>query len=178
MNRKDNGKLKVLIYVSLLIALEVVLSRFCSIATPIAKIGFGFVPIAVCATMFGPAWAGVAGALADVIGATLFPIGVYFPGFTVSAALTGIVFGLFMYKRKGTWPQLASAVAVNCLCISLLLSTYWLTIITGNPFVALLPTRIVQNVIMIAVQFVVLRLLQKPISIFANRQLAQTGHSG
>jgi len=164
MNRKDNGKLKVLIYVSLLIALEVVLSRFCSIATPIVKIGFGFVPIAVCAMMFGPVWAGVAGALADVMGATLFPIGAYFPGFTVSAALTGVVFGLFLYKRKGTIPQLAGAVAVNCLCISLLLSTYWLTIITGNPFFALLPTRIVQNVIMIAVQLVVLKLLQKPIT--------------
>jgi len=173
-----NSKLKTLIYVSLLIALEVVLSRFCSIATPIVKIGFGFVPIAVCAMMFGPVWAGVAGSLADVIGATLFPIGAYFPGFTMSAALTGVVFGLFLYKRKDTWPQLAGAVAVNCLCISLLLSTYWLTIITGTPFLGLLPTRIVQNLIMIPVQFSVLKLLQKPIGIFAKRQLTQTGHSG
>jgi len=178
MNRKDNSKLKILINVSLLIALEVVLSRFCSITTPIVKIGFGFMPIVVCAIMFGPIWAGGAGALADVIGATLFPIAAYFPGFTVSAALTGIVFGIFLHNRKGTIPQLAGAVAVNCLCISLLMNTYWLTIIIGTPFLGLLPTRIVQNLIMIPVQFGVLKLLQKPISIFVKWQISQTGDSG
>ena len=165
-------KIKVLVSVSLLIAIEVVLSRFCSIATPIVKIGFGFVPIAMCGMLYGPIWAGVAGALADIIGATLFPIGVYFPGFTLSAALTGIVFGVLLYKRQGNWVQLSGAVAINCLGLSLILNTFWLTIITGSPFIALLPTRIMQNIIMIPVQFVILRLLQKPVIAFAKQQVA------
>ncbi len=165
-------KLRVLIQVALLIALEIVLSRFLSIATPIMKIGFGFVPIAICGMMFGPVWAGVAGAAADIIGATLFPIGAFFPGFTLSAALTGIVFGLFLYKKKGGWPQLVAAVAINCLGISLLLNTFWLTILVGKGFMALLPTRILQNMIMIPVQFMVLRLLQKPVELFAKKLLA------
>jgi len=170
MNSKIN--VRILVNISMLIALEVVLSRFCSIATPLVKIGFGFVPIAICAMLYGPAWAGVAGGLSDIIGATLFPIGAYFPGFTLSAALTGVVFGLFLYKRQGNWAQLSGAVIINCLAISLLLSTFWLTIITGSPFIALLPTRIVQNIIMISVQLVVLRLLQKPVALFKKRQMA------
>jgi len=163
------SNLKTMLHVSLLIALEVILSRFLSIATPIVKIGFGFVPIAICAMMYGPVWAGVAGGLADFIGAILFPISAYFPGFTVSAFLTGAVFGLFLYKREVKVVNLCAAVLINCLCISLCLSTYWLTIITGSPFLALLPTRIVQNIIMIPVQFTVLYILKKPVMLYVTK---------
>ena len=38
---------KKLIQISLLIAIEVILTRFCSIQTPIVRIGFGFLPIAI-----------------------------------------------------------------------------------------------------------------------------------
>ena len=163
------SNLKTMLHVSILIAMEVILSRFVSIATPIVKIGFGFVPIAICAMLYGPVWAGVAGGLADFMGAILFPIGAYFPGFTVSAFLTGVVFGLFLYKREVKWLNLCAAVLINCLGISLCLSTYWLTIITGSPFLALLPTRIVQNVIMIPVQFAVLYILQKPVMRYVEK---------
>lgn len=169
---KSKINLKTLVFVAMLVAVEVVLSRFLSIATPIVKIGFGFVPIAICGMMYGPIWAGVAGAMADIIGAILFPIGAYFPGFTLSAALTGVVFGLFLYNRKGNWLQLAGAVSINCVGISLILSTFWLTIITGTTFMALLPTRVVQNLIMIPIQFIVLRLLQRPIGVFVKKQFA------
>lgn len=165
-----NIKLKGLIQVSLLIAMEIVLSRFMSISTPIMRIGFGFVPIAICAIMFGPVWAGIAGAMADFLGATLFPIGTYFPGLTLSAALTGIVFGFLLYKKKEGWLPLAGAVAINCLIISLLLNTYWLTILMGKGFMVLLPVRIVQNLIMIPIQFMVLRLLQRPVALYAHKQ--------
>ncbi len=165
-----NIKLKGLIQVSLLIAMEIVLARFMSISTPILRIGFGFVPIAICAIMYGPVWAGIAGATADVIGATLFPLGTYFPGLTLSAALTGIVFGLLLFKKRDGWLPLAVAVAINCLIISLLLNTYWLTILMGKNYMALLPVRIVQNLIMLPIQFFVIRLVQKPVAIYAHKQ--------
>lgn len=75
--RKSN--IRTITHVAALIAIEIVLSRFCSIATPIVKIGFGFVPVAVCAMLYGPVWAGAAGGLGDFIGAILFPIGGYSP---------------------------------------------------------------------------------------------------
>ena len=163
---KQYNMTKILVTVALLIAIEVVLSRFLSIATPIVKIGFAFVPIAICAMMYGPIIAGLAGALADFIGAILFPIGAFFPGFTISAALTGAVFGLFLFRRRGNIPRLAAAVLINCLLISLIINTYWVSIISGASFYALLPTRILQSAIMIPVQFIVLRSLQIPINIY------------
>ncbi|MDR1638529.1 MAG: folate family ECF transporter S component [Clostridiales bacterium] len=160
------ANLRTMVTVALLIAVEVVLSRFCSIATPIVKIGFGFAPIAVCGMLFGPLWAALAGGLADIVGATLFPIGAYFPGFTISAALTGAVFGLALHRSSCRWMHLAIAVAANILLITMLLTTFWLTIITDLSFLALLPARALQAAIMAPIQMAVLSVLKKPVSLF------------
>ena len=49
-----NNSVKKLVEISLLIALEVILTRFCSINTATLRIGFGFLPIAIIAMMYGP----------------------------------------------------------------------------------------------------------------------------
>lgn len=85
---------------AMLIAAEVVLSRFCSINSNALKIGFGFVPIVIAAVIYGPVTAGIAYGLSDLIGALLFPIGPYFPGFTACAALMGVVYGLFLHNQR------------------------------------------------------------------------------
>ena len=43
-----------LVIMAFLIALEIVLTRFCSINTPILRIGFGFLPVAMLGIMYGP----------------------------------------------------------------------------------------------------------------------------
>lgn len=148
------------IRVALLIALEIVLSRFLSISTPHLKIGFAFVPLALCAMLYGPVWAGVAGALADFLGAVLFPIGPYFPGFTLTNCLIGVLFGLCLRReRSDRWGFILLAVGVRGLCLSLLLNTLWISLLYGTPYLALLPTRVFQCVVEMPVQAVVLRIL-------------------
>ena len=163
-----NKHLKTMIHVAVLVALEVVLSRFLSIPTQFMKIGFAFVPLAVCGMLFGPWWAALCGGLADFLGAILFPIGPYFPGFTLSNALVGMMFGYCLYQKFSGWKHIAKAVAVNNLIISLLISTYWLHLLYGSPYLGLIPTRLCQNVVMIVFEFVVIRLIQKPIGTYAK----------
>ena len=86
---------------ALLTALEIVLSRFLSISAWNTKIGFAFVPVVIAALLLGPVWAGIAAALADFLGAVLFPVGPYFPGFTLTAFLMGAVYGLFLLLFGG-----------------------------------------------------------------------------
>lgn len=161
---KNQGK--TLVRVAVLVALEIVLARFLSISTEHVRIGFGFVPLAVIAMLYGPLWAAAGAALADFLGAILFPIGPYFPGFTLTAALTGLVFGLFLYRRsranKG-WLSVVAAVVLNNLVISLFLNTFWISLVYGSPFAALLPLRIFQAVVMSVVQTVALLLLRRPV---------------
>lgn len=154
----QNHNLKKLVQVGVMVAVEVVLSRFLSISTPTLKIGFGFVPVAVVAMMYGPLWAGAGAALADFIGAVLFPTAGYFPGFTLTAALTGVVFGLFLWQRPTAPPQrvgiarILIACAIVCFGLNFGLDTLWLRIITGTDYLLLLPTRVLKPVIMFPIE--------------------------
>lgn len=95
-----NNKTVTLVTLAFMIALEIILTRFLSVdVAGIARIGFGFIPVAMVAIMYGPWFAGGAYALGDILGMLIFPKGAYFPGFTLTACLTGIIFGLILYKR-------------------------------------------------------------------------------
>lgn len=135
MNKKFSPY--VIVYSSLLIALEIVLNRFCSINTAGWKIGFGFVPIIIAAAMFGPVTAAVVYGLSDLIGALLFPIGAYFPGFTVSAAIMGAVYGLFLYKKTDEkkirfFPNIIIPVLFNNIVLGLFINTMWVSVLYGS----------------------------------------------
>ena len=79
-NLKESFKFstKDIALMGVLIATEVVLSRFLSISLWNLKIGFAFVPVVIAAIRLGPIKSGIVAALADFVGATLFPIGPYF----------------------------------------------------------------------------------------------------
>ena len=151
---------RLLTSLALLTALEIVLSRFLSINTWNLRIGFSFVPIAMAAMLFGPLPAGTVAAVADMIGAILFPTGPFFPGFTITAFLTGLVLGFFL-REKQTPPRVAGAVLINQLVLGLLLNTFWISLLYGSAFVPLLFTRIGQCAILIPVQFVVILVLRR-----------------
>lgn len=162
-DKKENKTVfntRTLVTLAVLVAMEIVLSRFLSISAWNTKIGFSFVPIAVAAMLFGPVAGGITGALGDFIGALLFPIGAYFPGFTLTAFLTGVVFGLFLYKEQ-TVPRILGAVTVNQCVLSLCLNTLWISILYGSPYGPLFVTRMVQTVILFAVQTVTIIALAK-----------------
>ena len=92
-------KNKKIILSALLLALLIVLSRFLSIKTPIMKISFAFVPTMFCAIWLGPKYSVAINVLGDIIGATLFPTGPYFVGYTISTAVAGLIYGLVLYKK-------------------------------------------------------------------------------
>jgi len=121
-------------YLALLVAVEIVLNRFCSINTMGLKIGFSFVPIVVTASLFGPVHAAAVYALADLLGAILFPIGPYHPGFTLCAALMGLVYGFFLYTKGGKvgFVNILIPALVNNLVIGLLINTVWVAMLYGS----------------------------------------------
>ena len=148
-----------LVTLGLLLAMEIILTRFLSINTPILRLGFGFLPIAIAGILYGPLWAGLTYALGDIIGAHLFPTGAFFPGFTLTAFLTGLVFGLILHGHEVTWKRSLVAAAIVVLVMDLLLNTYWLSILMGKGFLALLPTRIMKVAFGIPVETALIKLV-------------------
>lgn len=155
----------------LLVAVEIVLARFCSISAWNIRIGFSFLPIVIAAVMFGPLQAGIVAALGDFIGAIMFPLGMYFPGLTLTAFLTGIVFGLFLHKRQNTI-RIFGAVAVNQLVLSLVLNTLWISILYNSPYQALFATRTVQCLILCPVQYIMIGLTAKSLQRYGKKAIA------
>ena len=146
--------------IGVLIAMEVILSRFLSINAPSVKIGFAFVPCALCAVLFGLAPTVILEVLADLLGATLFPSGSFFPGFTLTAALRGLSYGLLLGKKQ-TPARILLVVLFNQLVLGLCVNTLWISILYGSSFTALLVTRLVQCLVLIPVEFVVITAIVK-----------------
>lgn len=171
------SKIKKLTLSALLLALTIVSSRFLSIRTPILVISFTFVPIMLSAIYLGPKYSSIIAALADLIGALLFPFGTgtYFPGFTLSQFLIGLIYGLFLYKKSNTnnddeptkkldtkfIVKLTISSAVVLCFIDILLTSVWLNITVGKSYAAILSVRTIYKFAMLPIQVVVIYLLEK-----------------
>jgi ECF transporter S component (folate family) len=163
---KNKTPLSGMIAIALLMALDIVLTRILSINTPVLRISLSFMPIALMAAAYGPLWAGAACAIDDIIGATLFPTASFFPGFTLTAFLTGFTFGVFLHRKPVTWRRTLPAAAIVCLVYSLCLDSLWLWIMMGNGFFALIPMRIAKAGIMLPVETALIPLVWKYVGRF------------
>lgn len=156
---KRNEKLKALTLCAVLVAVQVILSRFLSINAWNTKLGFGFVPVVLAAALLGVRCGALVGAMGDFLGALLFPIGPYFPGFTITLGITGVAFGLAL--QKPTLWKIALASAFDQLVLSLILNSYWISVLYGAPYLGLLGSRIFQCAVTLPVEIVVTAALVK-----------------
>lgn len=126
--KKSSIPLQTLIRVAILIAMDVLLMNYLGIHLQFYKIGFSFVPIALCGMLYGWKWGTVCAGLGDLINCVLGPYG-WYPPLTLSACLNGFLFGLFLKGRSDSLPAIFAAVSLFQICISLLLNTWFLSIL-------------------------------------------------
>ena len=163
---KKNFSPRLLCHIAILTALEIVLNRFCSISTMGTKIGFSFVPICICAMLYGPCWAALTYGLADLVGAIAFPIGPYHVGFTIFAAVRGAVYGLLLHKGKKEKVRLfPNVIAASVLCpvvVSLFIDTLWVAALYGSKnYWGWFLYRIPQCLVLVPVQIVLIPILDR-----------------
>ena len=168
--------------VGLLIAMQIILLRFLSIQTVLIRIDFAFIPIAFGAMLYGPLKGGIAAATGDVVSFILFPPPFpFFPGFTITAFLVGVVYGLFLYRKPKTLVSVAVPVVIIALFLNLGLDTFWIIMIAGQgippvdqiipAFIGLMPVRIIR-LVMVPVQIVLITFLWKYVMEHLKNQFA------
>ena len=145
----------------MLVAVHVLLSRILSVNAWNIKIGLAFLPVYAAAYLYGPWVAALVGGIGDLVGALAFPIGPYFPGFTLSCALTGVIFGLLLKGGK-PFKSVVLAAAADQVIVGLLMYTFWISLLYGSPFLQLMEIRSVQAAIMFVLETVVIRLMDVP----------------
>ncbi|MBR4030605.1 MAG: folate family ECF transporter S component [Clostridia bacterium] len=134
-------KTRNLTFLALLTALSVVLRLVAFPQNSTFRIELAFLPIAVAGSMFGSIGAGVSYLIADVVGT--FCVGqAPIPTITICKILTGIIFGLFFYKRKKSIIKIVCAVILITIFIDLLAMPYALMpIMGGKSFFVILSDR-------------------------------------
>ena len=166
--KKRNYSLSALVACAMLVALHVVLVRFCSITTTYIRLSFGFVPLSVAGMLFGPWYACGVGLLGDLIGAILFPSGPFWPGFTIVAGLCGLTYGFLLHQKPSShWsrPVLLIRVLLTVLIINVVmelgLNTGNLYLMYGEGVMAWVPGRITKAVCMIPVEFILINFMRR-----------------
>ncbi|WP_408070684.1 folate family ECF transporter S component [Butyrivibrio sp. JL13D10] len=125
------------------------------------RIGFSGLPNQVVDYLFGPAVGAIFGAALDIIKWFLQPTGDFFPGFTISAALGGIIYGFAFYKKNISVIRVFTAQLIVKIFVNIGLNSLWLKILYDQAIIALLPGRILSNAIMLPVDTIITYLILK-----------------
>lgn len=155
-------KLRKIILAGLLLAASIVCGKFLAIQTPIVTIKTSFIPNILAAMLLGPWWTVLISGLADLLGALMFPSGAFFPGYTLTALISGLIYGLLLrktYKKSGKsflWRLALACLLVSVVC-NLGLNTLWTYVITKKAIVVLAPTRLIKEAIVLPIKIIVMQ---------------------
>ncbi|MGL5676219.1 MAG: folate family ECF transporter S component [Cellulosilyticaceae bacterium] len=153
---------KQLVFMAFLIALKVVLTRFLGIHIgEFIRISFSFIATAIMAVYFGPLLTGVGCGIADALGAILFPRGAYFFGFTLSAMIIGLIYGIFLYKKHFSWWRIIVIKVLVLVLITAGLNSMWLAMLSGKGYMPLMIARVTEGLIMLPIEVMMLGMVQK-----------------
>ena len=159
-----------LVYCATFIAIAVVVGSFLSFYLT-ESIKFNLAPVVIMLTgaVLGPVWGAAAGGVTDLlsflIGTAAKP-GPYFPGFTVTMILYGLISGLVFYRKKrpAEVPSIAKislGTALTQTVCSLLINSFWNYLLYGPTYLVVLTTRLPSTYIMCAVYIVLMCILLK-----------------
>ncbi len=156
---------------ALFIAISVVLSRFLSFKMIFmgiegVRIGFGSFTIILSGILFGPVSGAIVGALADIIGYMISPLGPYMPHFTLNAALVGFIPGLFLYNSYKRSHDLSIflllvVIGVEEIITTVVLLPYFLHTLFNIPLKAILPAYIIRAILDTIVFSLVIKALMR-----------------
>ena len=146
---------------AVLSAVHLVLNQFTIPVSQLLEVGFDFLAVAAIGYLCGPWVAGLSGIVTDLLGYILRPNGPYFPGWTLSAILVGVLYGLWLYRRPIKLWRVVLCKLNMVLLFNFLLTPLWLHITYGPSFVVLSSLRLVKNVIKFPLDILLLMLVLK-----------------
>ena len=143
---------KTLTIAGMLTAIGIILGLFKIPINKLIEIRFGSLPIGIGGMYLGPGIAAIIGALVDIGGFIVKPTGPYFPGFTISGIVSGIIYGVILYKKDLTIPRVIAAEAAHTLIVGILLNTFWLDkLYFNNGFIPTLLVRLPKELVMLPI---------------------------
>jgi ECF transporter S component (folate family) len=137
---------RTLTFAGMLLALQVALRFIASIdLTEYIRISFSYLASAVAGAFLGPFVSMLTDAMSDVVKG-MASTGPFFPGYTLTAALSGMTYGLCFYKRDIKLRHIIIARLIVC-GLTLGLNTLWYSMTSGQPYGFLFAGRAVKTLL-------------------------------
>ena len=161
--------------IALLAAISVI-ARFFSfyILGETIRIAFDHIPILFAGLLLGPLGGAFTGIISDILGVLAMPVGGFFPGFMLSYALIGFIPGV-IFKNTNlnniSLKKLTFAFILTDVIVSLFLNTFWLSLMFGDAYLALLPPRILARMIIVPIHIFFIHTLLNYVPIFSKENL-------
>ena len=168
--KKNSHYIKAVVIIAMMTALGFILDRIVpGVKVWNLKLSFTFIPVCMTAILYGPFSSAVCWGLIDLIGALLMPFGAYFPGYTLTCAISGFIMGIFILsaKRKNSALWLYIYTAIGCVIrfvfCSMLLDTYWIYLqySNGRTYTAILLSRALLKGVFCIVEIAVIPIVFK-----------------
>ena len=165
---KELKKIQTIAFCGIMCALAVVINQLTTINIgSYIRITFAELPNRVVEFLFGPAIGAIFGGVLDIVKFLFNPTGPFFPGFTVTSVITGLIYGASLYRRKLTVKRIFITVFIVKLFLSVGLNSLWLNILYGKALLAILPARAITSLVMLpidtAMYYFVLKFIDKRI---------------
>ena len=166
-----SGALRPLVISAMLLALQVVLGFFSISIGEYIRISFGYIALAAAGAILGPVAAPVNGALADILGFLIKPTGPYFPGFTITGLVNGLIYGVMFYQDEVSLKRILVTKLVADVVCNLILNTLWVNMLYGKAFFVLLPPRLIKNLAQYPIDVLILWPLMRRVIMPARNRL-------
>lgn len=152
--RAEFRNVRVLAFAGLVCAMAIVLEGLpIYLLGPSLKIYFSFLVVGLGCMCYGPCVGMMAGAIIDSVGFLLSSYGEpYFPGYLITAMLSGLIYGVMLYQRKPTIPRLIVTRLLINYGSNVLLGSVWKAMLYGKGYLYYLSTGMVKNTIMIPIE--------------------------
>lgn len=162
-NKKIN--LQSLVFLALLVAVNIVLQKI-SFGPATLKVGLGFIGNIMLGYYFGALWGGFGALISDLLSSAIFGVeGGFFPGFTLSAILAVVIYGIFLYHKQVKLWRIGVATILVTIVVNIFLNTYWLHILYGINLKLAFLQRLVKELIVpwiqIVIGYIILKALQR-----------------
>ena len=156
---------KTLVMTAMFIAMGVVLGFFFSIQiTDSLRLGFSFIANEMTALLFGPVVGGLMGGVTDILKFIIKPTGPFNFGFTFNAILGAVIYGMMLYKRPVNFKRILAAKIIVSVIVNVFFGTLWLSMMYGKGFIALLPPRVLKQIIFVPIESLIFYIVAKTLS--------------
>ena len=146
--------IRVLAFAGMVTALAIILESFpIYLLGQSLKIYFSFVVVSLGCACYGPLVGMGVGAVIDTLGFLLSSYGEpYFPGYLITAMLSGLIYGVMLYRQKPTLPRIIVTRLIINYGSNVLLGSVWKAMLYGKGYLYYFTSGLVKNTTMLPIE--------------------------